>query len=131
MQLCITSAGKVICVPKSEIIPISGQTIIKGNLEMAALLDGIFLDLSIFGRPTRCYLFISFAPSTSDRNSVRPRHELQLTGCLRSPAVFQHATNQHFTPTLERWNACEKKRKKKSQGLRRGCGVRKQKWGQE
>lgn len=84
---------------------------------MAPLLDGILLDLSIFGRPTRCYLFISFAPSTSDQKSARPQHELQLTGYLQSPAIFQQATNQHFTPTLERWNACEKRRKKKAGGI--------------
>lgn len=85
----------------------------------APVLDRILFNPFIFDGPW-LHLFCSF--------QTRPtcQCELKSTGCLQSPAIFQHATNQRFTPTPERWNACEQK---ESKGVERGCGGEMQKWG--
>ncbi len=51
-----------------------------------------------------CHRLISFVPARPGQKGVWAQHELASAGCLPSPAICQHGTNQHFTPTPPRSN---------------------------
>lgn len=52
-----------------------------------------------------------FFPAGPGRKGVWAQHELASAGYLQSPAICQHGTNQHFTPTPLRSNRLWRRQK--------------------
>lgn len=87
-----------------KVMPICSCSISKEALKVPLSLSAISFCF-YFGPPAPCHRFISFFfPARPGRKGVWAQHELASAGYLQSPAICQHGTNQHFTPTPLRSN---------------------------
>lgn len=94
-----------------KVMPICSCSISKEALKVPLSLSAISFCF-YFGPPAPCHRFISFFfPARPGRKGVWAQHELASAGYLQSPAICQHGTNQHFTPTPLRSNRLWRRQK--------------------